>query len=95
MYSVRSEALTKAQETSCPVLLRSFYTQEPRFETEAWGNSECDILRELVSRKMPRSPRLAHKAPVMQARSNPFDMFFEKQQRDLAGLHRQEFDVIL
>ena len=44
IYGVRSNELTKMQESSCPVFLRSFvqalYSQEPRFETEAGGNSE-------------------------------------------------------
>lgn len=44
IYGVRSNELTKMQESSCPVFLRSvvqaLYSQEPRFETEAGGNSE-------------------------------------------------------
>ena len=60
IYSVRSNELTKRQESSCPVLLRSFvqalYSQEPRFETEKLGKQkqnsgwegEGQGLRELV-----------------------------------------------
>ena len=46
IYSLRSNELTKMQESSCPLLLRSFvqalYSQERRFETESWGNSEWE-----------------------------------------------------
>ena len=87
IYSVRSNELTKRQASSCPVLLRSFvqalYSQEPRFETEKLGkqkqNSKWEgegrggrVCVNSYSRKMPRSPLVAHKA------TKPFDMFFTK-----------------
>ena len=90
IYSVRSNELTKMQESSCPVLLRSFvqalYSQEPRFETEKLGkqkqNSEWEGegggegLRELV---LAQDAAFALRSPrVAHKATKPFDMFFTK-----------------